>query len=266
MLVHLTDLHIREPGQLAYGRIDTAHFLRRTVQAVLTLAQKPDAVLITGDLTDHGRAAEYAHLAELLAPLQDAGLPVYLLPGNHDDRETLRAAFPGHGYLGTGEFIQFSAAVGPLRLLALDTVVPRAPHGALCGARLGWLAGELAAHRQGPVVVAMHHPPFRTLIDAMDGMGLLQGGPELEAVIARHPNVERVICGHIHRAIDVRFGGTIACTTPAPAHQIALDLAPGAQLRWTLEPSQLRVLAWDGQRVVSHLAGAGGFDGPHAFG
>ena len=266
MLVHITDLHIREPGQLAYGRIDTSLYLQRTVQAILRLAQTPDAVVASGDLTDYGRPAEYAHLAALLAPLADAGIPLYLMPGNHDDRDALRRAFPSHAYLGHGGFVQYSVRVGPLRLLALDTVVPRAPHGALCGERLGWLAAQLDASGNEPVVVAMHHPPFRTLIDAMDGMGLLQGGPELEAIVRQHPNVERVICGHLHRAIDVRFGGTIACTTPAPAHQIALDLAPGAPLRWTLEPSQLRVLAWDGQRVVSHLAGAGGFDGPHAFG
>ncbi|WP_198970777.1 phosphodiesterase [Xylophilus sp. ASV27] len=264
VLVQLTDLHIREPGRLAYGRIDTAPYLERAVQSVLALRQAPDAVVITGDLTDFGRAAEYEHLARLLAPL---GMPVYLMPGNHDEREQLRRSFPGHAYLGSGGFIQYAVQVGPLRLLALDTCVPGASHGALCEKRLAWLEAQLEACRGAPVVVAMHHPPFQTLIGHMDGIGLLQGADALEALIARHPNVERVICGHLHRAIDVRFGGSVASTSPAPAHQVCLDLAPDAASAWTLEPPALRVHAWSARsgRLVTHLAACGHFEGPYPF-
>lgn len=262
MFVQLTDLHIREPGQLAYGRIDTAPYLRRAVRSVLALRQRPDAVLITGDLVDSGRAAEYAHLAELLAPLP---MPVYLMPGNHDDREALRSSFPAHTYLGAHGFVQYSVELGGIRLIALDTVVPGEGHGALCDERLAWLALQLQQHAQEPVIVAMHHPPFRTLIGHMDGIGLQRGAAELDTLIARHPNVERVICGHLHRAIERRFGGTIACTSPAPAHQVVLDLDPAAASQWILEPPQFRVFALDGQRVVGHLASIGEFDGPHPF-
>ncbi|HQQ68935.1 MAG TPA: phosphodiesterase [Alicycliphilus sp.] len=263
-LVQITDPHIREPGRLAYGRIDTAPYLRRAVDSVLALRQRPDAVVITGDLCDFGRAAEYAHLAELLAPLAD--LPVYLMPGNHDERQQLRRSFAGHGYLqGGGEFVQYSIRVGPLRLIALDTVVPGQSHGGLCAQRLAWLERELAACAGEPVVIAMHHPPFQTLIGHMDKIGLLEGAKELEAIVARHPNVERIICGHLHRAIDVRFGGTIASTCPGPAHQVALDLQPDAPSAWMLEPPALRVHAWDGTRLVTHLAASGMFEGPYPF-
>lgn len=267
-LVQLTDTHIREPGRLAYGRIDTAPYLRNAVASVLALRQRPDAVVITGDLVDFGRPAEYAHLAELLAPLD---LPVYLLPGNHDGRAALRQAFPGHAYLGEGGeggdgFVQYSVAVGGLRLIALDTSVPGAPHGALCAGRLDWLEAELLRWTDQPVVVAMHHPPFVTLIGHMDAIGLQEGGAALEALIARFPNVERVICGHLHRAIEVRFGGAIAATAPGPAHQVALDLRPDAVSQWMLEPPSFRVHALPaGGRLVSHLAAIGRFDGPHPF-
>lgn len=267
-LVQLTDLHIREPGRLAYGRIDTAPYLQQAVQSVLALPQQPDAVVITGDLTDFGRAAEYEQLARLLAPL---AMPVYLMPGNHDDRDQLRRSFPGHAYLGTGDdtagFIQYSVRIGALRLLTLDTCVPGASHGTLCDKRLGWLEAQLDACSGEPVVVAMHHPPFTTLIGHMDEIGLLQGADALEALVARHPNVERVICGHLHRAIDVRFGGTIASTSPAPAHQVCLDLAPGAASAWTLEPPGFRVHAWSPRsgRLVTHLAASGRFEGPFPF-
>ena len=267
-LVQLTDLHIREPGRLAYGRIDPALYLERAVQSVLRLPQRPDAVVITGDLSDFGRAAEYEHLARLLAPLP---MPIYLMPGNHDDRDQLRRSFPGHAYLapgvGTAGFVQYSVRVGALRLLTLDTCVPGASHGTLCEERLGWLEQQLDASRGEPVVIAMHHPPFRTLIGHMDEIGLLQGAEALEALVARHGNVERVICGHLHRAIDVRFGGTIASTSPAPAHQVCLDLSPDAPSAWTLEPPGFRVHAWSAQnrRLVTHLAASGTFEGPFPF-
>jgi 3',5'-cyclic AMP phosphodiesterase CpdA len=263
LLLQLSDLHIREPGRLAYGRLDTAPYLSQAVATILRLPQQPHAVVITGDLCDFGRAAEYDHLRTLLAPLS---MPVYLLPGNHDDREQLRASFPEHAYLGRSGFVQFSLAVGGLQLVALDTVVPGADEGRLCPERLQWLSDTLDAQRDRPVVIAMHHPPFSTLIGHMDAIGLLQGAPELEALVARHPNVERVICGHLHRSIQVRFGGTLALTVPSPAHQVCLDLAANAPSAWTLEPPGfgLHALSDSGQ-LISHTVASGQFAGPYPF-
>ncbi|RZI78055.1 MAG: phosphodiesterase [Rubrivivax sp.] len=261
-LVQLSDLHIREPGRLAYGRLDTAPYLARAVDSVMRLRQRPDAVVITGDLTDFGRDAEYAHLAELLSPLT---MKVFLLPGNHDNREALRRCFPDHAYLGSQGFVQYSVSVGPLRLLSLDTCVPGASHGTLCSKRLDWLEQQLDMYRTEPVVIAMHHPPFHTLIGHMDEIGLLDGADVLESLVSRHGNVERIVCGHLHRAIDVRFGGTIASTAPAPAHQVCLDLSPQAPSAWVMEPPGFRVHAWAGERLVTHLAPTGSYEGPYPF-
>lgn len=264
ILAQLTDLHIREPQKLAYGRLDTAPYLRTCVESVLALRQRPDAVVLTGDLTDFGRPAEYAHLRALLAPLD---LPVYFLPGNHDDRQNLRAAFPEHHYLQNGEFIQYSVDIGELRLIALDTVILQQSGGELCKARLQWLQETLEASEGRPVVIAMHHPPFRTLIGHMDKIGLQTGANELEAIVSQYNNIERIICGHLHRVIDVRFGGTIASTAPAPAHQVTLDLDDNAESTWILEPPGFRLHAWDAQNrvLVSHLASSGKFEGPYPF-
>lgn len=263
LLVQLSDTHIREPGQLAYGRLDTAPYLAQAVAAIGRLPQRPDAVVLTGDLTDFGRPAEYAHLRDLLAPL---AVPFYLMPGNHDDRQTLRASFPEHSYLGTDGFVQYSVPIGDLQLIALDTVVPQASEGSLCEDRLAWLADQLDQHRDRAVIVAMHHPPFATLIGHMDAIGLRAGAAELEALLLRHPNVERVICGHLHRAIQVRFGAGLALTVPSCAHQVCLDLAPDAASQWTLEPPGFGIHALPGSgRIVSHTAYTGAFDGPYPF-
>src|SRR5688572_26915768 len=95
LIAQLSDPHIRSPGQLLYDRIDTAGYLERAVAHVLRLDPLPDIVIITGDLVDGGKADEYALLRSLLAPLP---MPLYVIPGNHDARGPLRAAFAEAGF------------------------------------------------------------------------------------------------------------------------------------------------------------------------
>jgi 3',5'-cyclic-AMP phosphodiesterase len=263
LLCQITDLHIKTPGVLAYRVVDAAACLRRCVAHMLALKQRPDVVVITGDLVDFGRAEEYAHLRDLLEPLR---MPVYLLPGNHDDRVVLRASFPEHAYLRQMDgFIQFVVDAGPLRLIGLDTVIPGQSGGELCAERLAWLDARLSEARQKPAVILMHHPPFRTGIGHMDKIGFANP-EELGAIVRRHPQVERILCGHVHRSIQVRFGGTIASTCPGPAHQVALDLDPNAPSRFVLEPPGYQLHLWDERAgLISHTAFIGDFAGPYPF-
>lgn len=263
-LVQLSDPHIRPQGVAAYGRVDTAAALGRAVDAVLALRQPPSAVVLTGDCTDYGSADEYANLRRLLAPLR---CPLYLLAGNHDDREQLRRAFPDHAYLAQcGEFLQYAVDIDGVRLVALDTNVPGEPHGELCEKRLAWLERTLAEQASRPTIVALHHPPFRTLIGYMDDMGLRSGARELAAIVARHPQIDRVICGHLHRSIQTRWAGTVALTAPSTAHQLQLDLSPNADPAYTLEPPGFVVHAWsDANEITSHVAYVGPHPGPYPF-
>jgi 3',5'-cyclic-AMP phosphodiesterase len=262
-IVQLSDTHIRLPGRLAYNRVDTAGAMEAAVKSIQQLRQPASCVVITGDLVDFGQREEYQHLRELLSPLY---LPVYLLPGNHDDRDALREVFSDHHYLPDGAFVQYSIDLGRVQLVAIDTVVPMQSHGELCGARLQWLADTLDECTGKPVVLMMHHPPFDTLIGHMDKVGLLGGRSELRDIVARHPNIERILCGHLHRAIDVRFAGTIASTCPAPAHQVSLDLSPDAPSQFEMEPPGYRIHAWHPtQCLVTHTAHIGNWDGPYPF-
>lgn len=71
-IVQISDLHIREPGRLAYGRLDTAPYLERAVKALNSLDFTVDAVVITGDLVDFGRAQEYEHLKKIITTFASA--------------------------------------------------------------------------------------------------------------------------------------------------------------------------------------------------
>src|SRR5215207_9222232 len=157
IIAQLSDPHIVAPGALLYGRVDTADMLRRAVAEVNGLEPRPDVVVLTGDLVDQGSTEEYDHLRHLLAPL---GMPVFVIPGNHDARDPLRAAFGGDGYLPADGFLQYVAEDYPIRLVALDTLIPGKGGGELCGERLAWLDKTLAAAPARPTVVVMHHPPF----------------------------------------------------------------------------------------------------------
>ena len=262
-LYQITDLHIREPGQLAYGRLDTAPYFRRAIETILIQPQAPTALVLTGDLTDFGRPEEYAHLQSLMRNLT---CPIYMLAGNHDNPKIMRKAFPQLTYLGDSGPMQFSVTVGDIQLIALDTTLPYQSHGALTSDRLAWLETELEKHSHSPVVIAMHHPPFKTLIGHMDKIGLLHGSEALKELVMRHVNVERLICGHLHRNITVRFGNTVASSCSSPAHQVVMDLDTEAVSQWNLEPGGMHVHAWSKESgLISHYLPVGNFDGPYPF-
>src|SRR5438105_1042038 len=168
IVIQLSDPHIVAPGELLYGRVDTAEFLARSVAEINRLDPLPDVAVMTGDLVDHGNPAEYEHLRRLLAPL---AMPIFVIPGNHDAREPLRAAFAGDGYLPADGFLQFAIEDYPVRLVALDTLVPGEGGGLLCSERLAWLDHALAQAPARPVLLMMHHPPFLTGIERMDRAG-----------------------------------------------------------------------------------------------
>ncbi|MDR6374254.1 phosphodiesterase [Paraburkholderia caledonica] len=265
LLAQISDLHIKRPGGLAYRRVDTAAYLARCVAALNALVPRPDAVIITGDLVDQGDPQQYEHLKTLLAPLE---LPYFLLVGNHDDRAALRAVFPDRAELHSGgEFVQYAFDVGALRVIALDSLEPGQSAGTLCDARLAWLETQLDAASGKPTIVALHHPPFACGIGHMDELRLdPAASARLAALIARYPNVERVICGHVHRPMFVRFGGTIASAVPAPAHQVALDLRDDAPSAFMMEPPAYALHRYDpATGLVTHHAYVDAADGPYPF-
>lgn len=262
LIAHLTDTHIRLPGKLAYGRVDTAAMLRRAVASVNALSPRPDLVVLTGDLVDFGDPGEYEHLKAILAALQ---IPFVVIAGNHDERHALREAFADHDYLPRDGFLQFVIEDRfPLRIIGLDTVVPREGRGELCSERLNWFSQVLAQEPDRPTLVLMHHPPFETGIVHMDEVGLT-GTQAFADILAQHPQVQAVLCGHLHRNIQTLVGGRRVLTSVSPAHQVVLDLRQDGPSAFCMEPPGFMLHRWKGGQLVSHAAVIGDFDGPYPF-
>lgn len=244
------------------GRVDTAGLLAACVSRLAELDPAPQFVIASGDLVDLATAGEYAHLRVLLAPLP---MPVYVIPGNHDDRRQLRAAFSDQAWLPRSGFLQYVIDAGPVRFVFLDTLVPGQDGGELCEARLGWLAQRLAEAPERPTVIVMHHPPFLTGIANLDDMGLA-GAEGLARLLARFPQVERILCGHLHRSIQVRWHGVLASTCPSTAHQVALDMRTGEALCYAMEPPGFQLHTWTAATgFVSHTLVTGRYPGPYPF-
>ena len=262
ILAQISDLHVTAPGQLCMGRVDTAALLRDCVACVLKLDPAPDLVIASGDLVDQATPAEYAQVRTILSPLP---MPIYVIPGNHDSREDLRAAFADQIYMPKDGFIHYAVNEGAARLLMLDTLIPGRDSGELCDTRLRWLSARLAEEPDQPTVIVMHHPPFPTGVANLDDLGLA-GAEGLARLLDRHTQVVRILCGHLHRSIQVRWHGVLASVCPSTAHQVALGMKLDDPLCYIMEPPGFQLHIWKPDKdLVSHTLFTGRFRGPYPF-
>jgi 3',5'-cyclic-AMP phosphodiesterase len=200
-IAQLSDPHIKV-GPNDEG---SAQALANAVAAVLDLTPLPSAVVVTGDLADHAAPAEYERFRDLVAPLT---MPVHVLPGNHDELD-----WEG----------PHTVDCDGTRVVLCDTRIPGRDDGHL---DLDWLETQIP---DGPAIVAMHHPPILTGIGGLDAIGL----PEheraaLAELLARSPQVRRVVAGHVHRTALATIGGCPVTTCASTNLQARLEIgSPG---------------------------------------
>jgi 3',5'-cyclic-AMP phosphodiesterase len=264
LICQLTDLHVCAVGVSCNRVSETNMFAARAFRTVAAMKPAPDVVLITGDLTENGLPAEYANLAALLR--QHLTMPVYVIPGNHDRRDNFRrelANMPGVTFDPT--YVQYAVDDHEVRLVMLDTVVFGHGHGELRDEQLTWLDRTLAAAPDKPTIVGMHHPPFVCGIAHMDRINL-RDTEAFTAVIARHPQVKRIVCGHHHRPIFSQVAHAIVSISPSVAHQVELSFDPTDKGALNFEPPAFHLHRWtpDGG-FVTHVAYVETFPGPFPF-
>lgn len=242
LIAQLSDSHVNAATFVPVRYFNTAAALARCIARVCSLDPAPDVVVFTGDLTEGGSPAEYSRFRELIAPLS---MPCLVLPGNHDEREAMRAGLGLSGSLPSHGPLCYVDERFPLRLVALDSTDPGLPGGSLDAARLDWLERTLAADVR-PTLLMLHQAPFKAGIFPLDAFRFF-GVDALREIVQRHPHVRDVICGHLHCVRTVRWETATVSSGPSTSDQV-VPLA-GLGRRWprvTFERAAFRLLSWDG--------------------
>jgi 3',5'-cyclic AMP phosphodiesterase CpdA len=155
---------------------------------------------------------------------------------------------------GDGEPVQYSADLGPLRLVALDTTIPGQDAGQLDAARLAWLDAELARAPEQPTLIAMHHPPLVGWMPAFEDIVLPDADRRaLAEVVEGHPQVRRIVAGHVHCVLATELAGRPVLTVPSTYVQLRLGSpAEGIGVSDDDPPGMAWHVMVDGE-LVSHV-------------
>jgi len=219
LIAQLSDTHILPPESDQPAASLRADCLRRCVADIND--QQVDAVIFTGDTVQHGQPDEYRWLRELLAPL---AAPLYIVPGNRDDKGAMREAFSDFAYLaGSGEFLEYAIDDFDTRLVGIDSTLAGERKGRFCELRQAWLERTLAEQPDRPTLLFIHHPPFDVGDHYVGGYRHPEEAQALEDIVARHGQVIGMLCGHVHWPIERKWAGTEARIMPS----VAIDVRHG---------------------------------------
>lgn len=220
-VIQITDLHLfADPGAELRGVCPRSRF-----EAILGAlqAERPsaDRLVITGDLTHDDRRETYQALRELMADWIDI---LRVIPGNHDDRAAMREVFGDRIHAAADRNV-FVDEVGSWQLIGIDTQLTGAVGGRAGAVQLEWLARQLEDSAGRPTLLGLHHPPVAIGSRWLDEIGL-EDADQLKALLARHPQVKLLCCGHIHQELATAVSGRTVLATPATAVQFQ----PGAEI------------------------------------
>jgi Icc protein len=231
-VAHISDLHLDGSERNA----------ERAARVLAQVGALPvDAVVITGDLTDHGLPAEY----EELKPMLPAG--ALLCPGNHDERTAYREVLLDEP--PDGGPINRVHRVGGAVFALCDSTVPGEAGGYLADETLDWLDASLSGGE--PAFVCFHHPPVELHIPFIDEIRQ-RGEDRLAAVLARHPQIVAILCGHAHTPAATTFAGRPVLVAPGVVSTIRLPWEAGHDIDRAIPPAiALHVLGAD-RRLTTH--------------
>lgn len=205
---HLSDLHLgQDRGD---GGARARERAGRVLRYLDELPGELDAVIVTGDIADHGTGKEYETAAGLLAASRHAP---FHCPGNHDVRGPYRGALLG-GDPDDNSPVNQLHRLPRATFLMCDSSIPGRGEGYLDDATLAWLDAALAeAPHDRPAFVCFHHPPVNLHAQYVDPIRQF-GEDRLAAVVGRHPHVAALLCGHSHTPAVTTFAGRPLLVAP----------------------------------------------------
>ncbi|GGZ30051.1 3',5'-cyclic adenosine monophosphate phosphodiesterase CpdA [Streptomyces inusitatus] len=202
LLAHISDLHLDGDERSTRRAV-------RVVDHLRALPRPVDALLVTGDIADHGEESEYEEAARIL----DVPFPVLSCPGNHDTRPAYRKALLG-APAGDGP-VNTVHHIGGTAILMCDSTIPGRDEGLLDAETLAWMDATLSGlPGDAPALIAFHQPPVE-LHHPLPDSCRLQRPEELAALLEAHPRVAAVLTGHAHTAAATTFAGRPLIVAPA---------------------------------------------------
>jgi 3',5'-cyclic-AMP phosphodiesterase len=226
-IAHLSDPHLLAEGAPLYGSLAQEATLDRALAQLAGSDAAPDALVVTGDLTDLGQPDAYRRLRDIVEPVAARlGAELVWVPGNHDERGPMREHLLGAA--PDDAPIDRVHDLGGLRLIALDTSVPGYHHGDLDAGQLAWLRDVLAEPAPLGSVLALHHPPLPTPVGLMQILEL-QHQDELADVVAGS-DVRVILGGHLHHKTHGSFAGVPVSVASATCYTMDTS-APSDRLR-----------------------------------
>lgn len=226
LIAHLSDFHLfADRPETPPVRLDIEKIARKIVDDLAHFSPALDAIALTGDITDGGSVADYDLLKDVLSPLK---APVLVVPGNHDRRTNLRAAFADRLPFENSGYLNYHTHIDGFRILALDTLIEGQIAGALAPESLSWLSEKLADVTEQPTLILLHHPPFPSGMAPLDNNALVGGHDEIAALVRNYAGSLILLAGHIHRPYQAIWNGAYCAVGGSPAFQVALDIAATA--------------------------------------
>jgi 3',5'-cyclic-AMP phosphodiesterase len=252
LIAQITDIHlgfeVDNPGEFNRKRFD------QLLQHLHDGPNRPDVLLITGDLVDRGDAESYARFAEAIST---CAFPVHMALGNHDQRDNFWAQFP-HVPNAAG-FVQYAVDLPGFRVLVVDTLEEGRHGGAFCAVRAAWLKAKLAEAPDVPTIIAMHHPPVELGIEWMNTDNKEPWVARFAAAIEGADQVKAILCGHVHRPIVTVWRGKTVAVSASSAPQVALNLCaidpehPDNRAMIVAEPPSCAFHRWNGRDLITHF-------------
>ncbi|MEV0250473.1 metallophosphoesterase [Nocardia sp. NPDC050712] len=187
----------------------------RVMQFLAGLRHRPNAILVTGDVTDSGRPEQYAQAARALR----SEIPLYFLPGNHDDRAAFRTGLLGEPAATTpiNQAAWIGAGAAGVTVALLDSSIPGDSGGRLAPETYDWLAEFLRTAPAGnPILLALHHPAAPLFSPVVDVIAL-QDPDRLAEIVAGDDRILGVLTGHAHSAAATTFAGKPLLAAPSTA-------------------------------------------------
>lgn len=249
---HLSDFHYtKHNDRFPDLRTELVSALAKLINDLSTIQQRLDFISITGDLTEAGDAESYTALSELLSCIH---IPVLLIPGNHDSRQSMSEVFTSEFRINGRVTLDYYTVIDDMQVIGLDTLDAGEVGGRLTSEQLLWLEDLLLQDEFTHSVISMHHPPFPIGQAGFDAIAALEGRDQFAKLLRQSRSEIIVLSGHVHRPYHATWNRASCHIAGAPSLQM------GAQFCFGNDPLEVvdepyAYFIHDIDRVAGHRMG-----------